>query len=201
MNTNSNKGKLIIFEGIDGTGKSTQLQLVDKALTARGYETVVTREPTNGYYGQKIRQLYLNRSNTSREEELELFLNDRKEHVQQLITPALKKGCIVLCDRYYLSTAAYQGAVGFDPLEIIKKNSFAPKPDLALLFHIPVELSIQRITESRGDVLNEFEQKDSLKKVSQIFASLYLPFIHRIDASSDINQVHHEVMQSIETIL
>ena len=127
------RGVLIVFEGIDGTGKSTQLALLSSSLKKDGYDVITTREPTDGRYGRQIRALYSNRVSVSREQELDLFLSDREEHVNEVIGPSLALKRIVLCDRYFLSTAAYQGAAGFDPLAIIERNNFAPMPDLALL--------------------------------------------------------------------
>lgn len=194
-------GKLIVFEGTDGTGKSTQLALVAAYLENLGYTVVTTREPTEGQYGQKIRSLYQNRGDCTPREELELFLADRKEHVSQFITPSMQKGNIVLCDRYYLSTIAYQGAIGFDVNELTRLNSFAPPPDLALLFHAPTDISQQRITAGRGETLNDFEQLENLQKVASIFASLTMPFIKRIDAGRSIDQVHNQVIKEVESIL
>ena len=116
------KGWLIAFEGIDGTGKTTQIELLAEVLRQRGLRVVATREPTDGQYGRKIRQLYKNRKSVTPEEELNLFLHDRREHVVQVIAPALASGKVVLTDRYYYSTAAYQGAAGHDPQKIIAAN-------------------------------------------------------------------------------
>ena len=107
-------GLFIVIEGIDGTGKSTQLHLLAEKLRQLGYAVVATREPTNGPYGQKIRELFVDRGAVSQEEELELFIADRDQHVKEVIAPALADGCVVICDRYYLSTIAYQGANGMD---------------------------------------------------------------------------------------
>lgn len=195
------KGLLIVFEGIDGTGKSTQMSLLATTLKKKGFAVIETREPTNGRFGQQIRALYANRQGVSREKELELFLADRQEHVQTLLAPALQEGKIILCDRYFLSTAAYQGAVGFSPTVIIEKNSFAPDPDLALLFCVPPHVGIERITVTRGDTLNDFEQEATLQKVAAIFESLKLPYIQRIDASGSIESVHQAVVQAITPFL
>ena len=189
------KGCLIVFEGIDGTGKSTQLQLLADQLQAKGIPVVTTREPTEGFYGQKIRALYTNRQQITKKEELQLFIQDRKDHVDNLIHPALVEKKVVLCDRYYLSTMAYQGAAGMDPKIIFEMNSFAPDPDLALLFRLDPVLSVQRITGKRGDTLNDFEQLESLKKVSRIFESMNFPFIHRVEAEQSVNDVHKKVME------
>jgi dTMP kinase len=194
------KGLLIVFEGTDGTGKSTQLKLLADNLTKKGIDVISSFEPTNGPYGQKIRSLYSNREASSREDELELFLADRKEHVQNLIAPALAAGKVVLLDRYYLSTIAYQGAAGLNPAEILAKNAFAPEPDLALLFYAPIATGASRITEGRGDSLNDFEKEDYLCKVKKQFEELNLPCIKRVDADRSIAAIHQNVLHLVATL-
>lgn len=195
------RGRLIVFEGIDGTGKSTQLGLVADALRRRGYPVVVTREPTDGPYGRQIRELYANRGGCSREEELELFLADRRHHVETVLQPALATGRIILCDRYYLSTVAYQGANGLDVDTILARNRFAPEPDLAILFEAPVALGIDRIIASRGERLNDFEKVEGLTRVAAIFAALDLPWIRRIDAAQPIETVRDAILSLILPLL
>ena len=197
MISQNKPGLLIVFEGTDGTGKSTQLSLLAKTLRDKGLEVVSTFEPTNGKYGQQIRELYSNRKDTTLEEELELFLADRKEHLNTLLDPALQEGKIILCDRYYLSTIAYQGAAGLEPAEILKRNSFAPIPDLALLFYAPIETGVKRITEIRGDSLNDFEKEEYLQKVATQFEMLTLPYIKRINASGTIEAIHLDVLAHV----
>jgi len=194
-------GRLIVFEGTDGTGKSTQIRMLADELQRRGHQVVATREPTQGPYGQKIRKLYVDRDSCSREEELELFIADRRMHVDELLRPALSAGRVVLCDRYYLSTAAYQGANGMDVATILARHRFAPEPDLAILFEAPVTLGIERITGGRGDRLNDFEKVDNLIRVSEIFASLDLPYIRRIDASQSIEAVHMAILGMVLPLL
>jgi dTMP kinase len=200
MNT-SRSGKLIVFEGIDGTGKTTQLSLLAKALSDRGFSVISTREPTDGKYGRKIRALYNNRENVSRDEELELFIADRREHVQEVLEPALRDGMIVLCDRYVLSTVAYQGAAGFSPEVIFTRNGFAPTPDLALLFQAAPDVGIARITGKRGESLNDFEQAETLARVAEIFSSLDQPYIRRIDATRSIAAIFESVINAVEHII
>lgn len=195
------KGILIVFEGTDGTGKSTQVRLLNRYLQDRGYPVIATREPTEGQYGKQIRSLYMHRNTCSRNEELELFLADRREHVQQVLAPGLAQGKIILCDRYFLSTAAYQGARGFNPEEILRRNQFAPDPDLALLFQAPLDTGLTRITSGRGEQLNDFEQKDSLNQVAAIFASIKRSYIQPIDASGSIEQVHQQVLNCVAPLL
>jgi len=195
-------GRLIVFEGIDGTGKSTQIVLLAKKLEERGFEVVSTREPTDGTYGNKIRDLYNNRGSVSKQEELDLFLKDRRDHVDNLITPALQRGSLVLTDRYYLSTAAYQGAAGMDVEEILKRNeSFAPSPDLAIIIELPPEESVRRIEQYRKESLNDFEQENYLRQVAQLFSSIDRKYIRRINGLNNIDAVHAAIMVHVEELL
>lgn len=195
------RGKLFVFEGTDGTGKTTQRDLLGHYLQNKGYPVIITKEPTDGPYGQKIRDLYQHRERYSREEELELFLADRRQHVTEVLNPALHDGRIILCDRYYFSTAAYQGALGLDPEAILALNNFAPEPDLVLLFQASLDIGIQRITSGRGEALNNFEQRQFLEKVAAIFATIKRPYICNIDASGAIEDVHLLVVRHVLTLL
>ena len=194
-------GTFIVFEGIDGTGKSTQVHRLAQALQRYGHDVIETREPTDGIFGRKIRALYQNRDTVSPDEELDLFIKDRRDHIDNLIGPSLAAGKIVICDRYFLSTAAYQGAAGCSPEEIIARHSFAPEPDLTIIIEVDPQICITRITEKRGDVLNDFEQLGSLKKVDSIFKEMDLPYIERIDGSAAEEQIHQQVVRLIDKLL
>ncbi len=187
------KGFFIVFEGIDGAGKSTQISLLADYLTYSGYPVLLTREPTDGKYGQQIRKLYTERDKFSLDDELELFVNDRREHVEQVIAPALAKGKVVLCDRYYFSTAAYQGAAGGDIEHIFRMNSFAPEPDLLLLLVVPPEKSVMRIENSRQGKADDFEKLDYLLKVANNYQSFKHDFIKKIDASLELKDVQSNI--------
>ena len=196
------RGLLIVFEGIDGTGKSTQIRMLAEKLRVMGHEVVETREPTDGPFGRKIRELYVNRQSCSVEEELELFMRDRQEHVEQVIKPGLEAGRVILTDRYYFSTAAYQGAAGQDPAEIIRRNeTFAPRPDLVLHLVVPVSESLHRIKKLRNDTPNDFEREENLARVAAIFDSLGGDFIKRVDATPGVEAVHAEVLQQVRQLL
>jgi dTMP kinase len=194
-------GLFIIFEGIDGTGKSTQLLLLAEKLKQLGYAVVSTREPTNGPYGQKIRELFVDRSAVTHEEELELFIADRDQHVQEVIAPALAHGSIVICDRYYLSTVAYQGARGMDPDAIMKINEMFPVPDLAIILEIEPAQGIERILQQRNEPPNTFEEEANLRKVAAIFGSMEQSYITRISGSDSIENVHHQVFEAVLKVL
>ena len=194
-------GLFIVFEGIDGTGKSTQLHLLAEKLRQIGYAVVATREPTNGPYGQKIRELFVDRGTVSREEELELFIADRDQHVNEVIAPSLSDGCVVICDRYYLSTVAYQGANGLDPDLILKKNEDFPIPDLAIILEIEPAQGIHRIQYQRNEHPNTFEGEANLKKVASIFDAMQQDYIKRINGSDSIENVHRLVFEAVAKVL
>ena len=194
-------GLLIAFEGIDGTGKSTQLSLLATSLREQGCTVVETREPTAGPYGQQIRALYRNRHQVSPEQELELFVLDRRQHVDECIRPALEQGAIVLTDRYYFSTAAHQGAAGCDPAQVFARHDFAPEPDLVLLLTLPVEESLLRIRTLRGESPNDFEQQEQLEKVASLFASFPHSCIVRIHAARPVTEVQSEIRAAVQQLL
>ena len=194
-------GLFIVFEGIDGTGKSTQVHLLAEKLRQLGYAVVATREPTNGSYGKKIRELFLDRTSVSQDEELALFIADRAEHVQEVITPALSDGCVVISDRYYLSTVAYQGANGMDPDMLLKKNEDFPVPDLAIILEIEPAHGIRRIQNQRNEHPNTFEEEANLQKVAKIFATMPQNFIRRIKGSGSIEDVHRQVLEEVASLL
>lgn len=195
------RGILIAIEGIDGTGKSTQVGMLADYLRTRGYTVTVTREPTDGPYGRKIRRLFVDRRQCSPAEELELFIKDRRQHVHEVIDPALARGHIVVTDRYYFSTAAYQGAAGHDPEEIFAQNSFAPEPDLVILLTMEPGASLARIKELRREELNDFEQEDQLQRVAGLFDSFNNSRIVRINADAPVQQVGENIRAVVDKML
>lgn len=187
------RGVLVAFEGIDGSGKSTQATLLTDWALSHGLDAVRTREPTNGPWGMKVRESKVS-GRLSPDEELQCFLEDRKEHVATLIAPALARGAIVIIDRYYYSTAAYQGARGHDPLALIAKNrEFAPKPDVVFLMDFDPRLGVDRIN-SRGGGQDTFESLPALTRSREIFLSLDEPHIVKLDAKKAPDELHASVL-------
>ena len=182
------EGVLIVFEGIDGAGKSTQAKLLCKRLNQAGYETVFSKEPTNGTWGKKIQTVIKEgRRAVTAEQELEWFIKDRQEHVTGTILPALKARKIVVLDRYYFSTIAYQGALGLDPQEIEQRNKgFAPPPDLLFLVDISPQEGLRRIAKAREGGADFFEREHYLERVCQGFAQLGGPFLHRLSGDKSV---------------
>ncbi len=197
------KGILVVIEGIDGAGKSTQARMLYKDLCRRNIPAIFSREPTDSIYGQKIRALAeKGRESIKPEEEYRLFINDRKAHVSNLISPALEAGKVVVLDRYFFSTIAYQGALGLDPERIRAENeAFCPLPDAAFLIDIPTKVGIDRIKNQRNETPNLFEKEQYLEKVARIFASLDDEFIIRIDGKSAVAEVHQCIRTHVDTLL
>jgi dTMP kinase len=133
------------------------------------------------------------------EQELEYFLLDRKEHVENLILPSLKDDKVVILDRYYFSTMAYQGCRGFDPAEIRRRNEeFAPRPDHLFVLDIDVGTALQRIGH-RGDTANHFEKTDSLQRCRDIFLTLAgESFVHVIPARGTPDEITLQIIDFLE---
>lgn len=196
------RGKLIAFEGLDGCGKSTQLDLVAVRLEDEGYEVVRTREPTNGPVGQRIRKMARSGELVAPEQELAWFVEDRTEHVASVIEPALAAGKIVLTDRYTLSSVAYQGARGLSWRKILAAGEARfPLPDLALVFKVPARVGLDRVHARGGVAEPAFERLDFLEKVEEIFETLDCAYVARIDGTASPAAVCDAVTRRIGRFL
>ena len=142
------QGKLITLEGIEGSGKSTNLEVIKGVLDQYKIGYVITREPGGGPLGPQLRELLLDKDQSiSPSVEMLLMMADRKDHVDKLINPNLNKGIWVISDRYLDSTIAYQGGGRQLDIQLIDSLSAElelPTPDLTLLFDLPVEVALQR---------------------------------------------------------
>lgn len=184
---------LLAFEGIDGSGKSTQAKKFVEWARAQDLEVISSREPTDGPWGKKIRDARFT-ARMSAEDELAAFIADRKEHVERLIKPALERGALVVIDRYYYSTVAYQGARGLEPRALLEKNrAFAPVPDLVVLVDLDPKVALERIS-SRGGGVDLFENLPALTRVREIFLSLVDGHVAVIDGAPPPEVVFGEVM-------
>lgn len=203
-NTNPHlkKGLFIVFEGVDGSGKTTQIQHLKERLKAEGYDVSTTREPTNSIYGQKIRQIAQNgRDGIAPETEVEWFVLDREIDVRENIQPVLDRRGIVISDRYYYSNLVYQGALGADPALILEKNSRFPKPDCVLLFDLNPEESLKRINQNRDGANEGYEKLDFLLEVRTRYQVIKAPEIVRIDANQTPEKVFEQIWQVIQPLL
>lgn len=192
-------GFFIVIEGIDGTGKSTLVNRLAEALRAQGRDVVTSYEPTDGPHGRRIRQLAVQgREGVTPEQEMDLFIADRREHLDGLVLPALREGKVVILDRYYYSTMAYQGAAGLDPADIERRHhAFAPAPDLLVILEMPVAEALRRITHKRGDTPDAFEGRDYLEKVDAVFRQVKHPRLVRLDARQSPDALVDALMKEL----
>ncbi len=171
------KGLFITFEGIEGSGKSTQVRALKDWLEANQYKVLLTREPGGPRISEEIRKLLLNPEYQEMlpETELLLYMASRSQHTGEWIIPALNEGKIVICDRYFDSTIAYQGAarkIDLDWIDtLIDYATYSHKPDITFLLDIPVEVSLSRIAQRSWDRI-ENETIDFHKRVRNGFLEL-----------------------------
>ena len=162
------RGILVAIEGIDGAGKTTQVGALARRFEARGWPVITSKEPTTGPWGQLLRQS-AQQGRLGPDQELDAFIKDRREHVANLISPALADRKLVILDRYYYSTIAYQGILGRDPEEIRRANEeFAPRPDLLVVLDVNPAIALDRVRD-RGDEANHFEKLHLLEASREIF--------------------------------
>lgn len=183
-------GLLVAIEGIDGAGKTTIAAGLKAALDATGAAVVVSKEPTAGPWGMRLRESAAS-GRLGPVEEVKFLLRDRQQHVTEVIRPALERGEIVILDRYYPSMVAYQGALGYPVDRLLASNGFAPSPDLLLLVDVSPEMGLGRI-RARGDAPNHFETHETLMRSRQIFLDLNVPNKHVIDGRKPAANVLEE---------
>jgi dTMP kinase len=190
------RGVLLVIEGIDGSGKTTQAERLAVSLMSDGYDVLSLREPTDGRWGKAIRQAaHANERRKDPEREYELFLLDRRQNVEENIAPALSAGRVVVLDRYYFSTMAYQGARGLEPGRIrVENEAFAPVPDRVFYISITVAEGLRRISQDRGG-FTSFEREEYLNRVKELFDEhlTCLPFVVVVDGMRHQDAVFDEI--------
>ncbi|MBD3166966.1 dTMP kinase [bacterium] len=193
-------GALVVLEGIDGCGKSTMARRLVEWFQSNRIEAVFSFEPTLERYGAELRRSFEEGRRLTPEEELKLFEQDRRMHVEQLIGPNMEAGRVVVLDRYYYSSMAYQGVRGvYRPDEVhALMTSFAPVPDVAVFLDIPVETAVQRIMSGRGEVPNVMEKRDNLQRVREAFLAVDLPEWRRIDAAAPPERVFTSLLAVVQ---
>lgn len=203
-------GLFITFEGPEGAGKSTNLKVFSEALTKRGCTPLVTREPGGTPVAERIRELLLSNHEEPMHADAELLLMfaARAQHLNALIRPALAQGRVIISDRFTDATYAYQGAGrGIDPQRIAVLETWVQgdlRPDLVVVFDVPVELGMAR-ARARSE-LDRFEQEQQ-----QFFENVRRSYLQRatadperyriIDASGDLVQVRAAMQSLIEEVL
>jgi len=199
----STNGLFLVIEGIDGVGKTTQAKKLVEFLKSKKIKAEYTTEPTHwSSYGKKLRESFFAPERLSVEEEFRLFLEDRKEHIAKEVLPLIEQETIVVCDRYYFSSAAYQGSRGLDWKYILEENmKVVPPPDITFLIDIPVEKAIDRISNGRAGKINTFEKRENLIKVRKIYHKIAQEFsdlIVVIDGTDNIEAVHELIIKNLK---
>lgn len=202
-------GLFVTFEGIERSGKGTQMKLLYEYLIRKGYDVVATREPGATAVGQVIRDTLLNPNfkDMSIKAEALLFAASRAQHVAGVIKPALKQRKIVLCDRYTDSSLAYQSFGRGLPFEEIKRiNEWASdglEPNLTILLHLPVHIALERLGSKERDRIEQ-ENLEFHQRVSDGYLELAKMFQDRIkviDGTKDKDDIHKEIIQLVEELL
>lgn len=201
-----NEAKFITLEGVDGAGKSTHIDFIKSYFISKSLDYILTREPGGTNLGEKIREILLNDEMSPITESLLMFAA-RSEHLSQLIQPNLKNGVTVICDRFTDSSYAYQSGgkdVSISTIEQLKSIVQEDlEPDLTLLFDLPVELSIERLNNSR--VLDRFEKQnyEFHQKVRESYlnnANQNKDRFHIIDSTRSINDIQDEITKILDII-
>lgn len=207
------QGKFITLEGIDGSGKSTQMRMLASELRLKGFDVLTTAEPGGTPLGRRLREAFLEtEENVSPMAELLLFAADRSQHVEFLIKPSLAEGKIVISDRYADSTYVYQGAGrGFDEKIVKQAIELATgglKPDLTLFFDLSVLKALERLNARKndGEIQNRMdkEKTEFYERVRNAYLELAKKEKKRfriIDASKPISEIHTQVMETINKFL
>ena len=203
------KGIFIVLDGLDGSGKSEMVKLLESYISSnnKNCDILVTREPTDGKYGKEIRNILANEADPkiNGHKLVELFIKDREDHLKKEIIPFLNKigreKNIVICDRYYYSTIAFQATQGLDVKMLIEMNKSFLKPDLALILDIKPEIALERIKKRKKE---KFEQLGFMKKLRKKF--LEMPKflndnIKIIDASKSKEEVFENIRQQVENTI
>jgi dTMP kinase len=200
------KAKFITLEGMDGAGKSTHISSIIKLLSARGVEVVSTREPGGTELGERLRELLLHEAMHPETETLLMFAA-RREHIAQVIKPALARGAYVLSDRFTDATYAYQcGAKGVESSKIEQLEQWVQdglQPDMTLLFDVPVEVSMQRLSAARTPDKFERESADFFTRIRNAYLQRAQQNPARfkiIDGNLPLDEVAKSVTQAIASL-
>jgi len=196
----------ITFEGVEGSGKTTQADLLKDFLLQKGYKVTLTREPGWGALGRLIRRMLLEEKELDLDPlaELCLFCADRTQHVRDFIKPKLKKGEIVICDRFADSTVVYQGYGRRLDLDLVKKLAKAStlnlQPRLTILFNLPVKLGLSRLEKRTGKTKMDEESLEFHERIRQGYISIAQKEPERIriiNAARDIKEVQEEIRRIV----
>lgn len=203
------KGILITFEGPDGSGKTTQIEMLKEYLNNKGYEIVFTREPGGTMIGEKIRNIILDNDNSEMSPMCEalLYAASRAQLVHEVIKPALEVGKIVIADRFVESSIVYQGIgrnLGIDPIRMINNAATdGLKPDVTFMLTIPYEEGLRRKSKQRTLDRLENSGGDFHKRVFEGYMQLVgsAEYIRTIKADRAVEEIHKDIIDIIEGLI
>ena len=188
-------GVFIAVEGVDGSGKSTQIKLLSEKLAELGYVIHTTTEPSSGKLGPILRD-YLSNPNSQHAVDALLFAADRIEHYYEEILPKLQSGAIVICDRYKLSSIIYQGLNGLSEEWIEMINSKVPDPDLTIYLDVSADIAVNRFTNNRNK-LEKFENYDNLNTLIKRYELFRPENTVVINAEKSIDSVLNDISKIV----
>lgn len=200
------KNLFIVFDGLDGSGKGEMIKRLKAYLDEKKeLKILVTREPTDGSYGKDIKKLLREEKDPKNgaEECLVWFVEDRREHLTNEIEPFLEKGGIVICDRYYYSTIAFQHTQGIEMEKVISENMNFRTPDITFILDLPAEIALERV-DKRGEAKEKFEQLEFMEELRKNFLKLNDVLddnIKVIDASKSKEEVFEQIKEEIDKII
>ncbi|MCW7472846.1 dTMP kinase [Leptospira levettii] len=184
------KSQFFVFEGIDGSGKTTVSKRVSEILNEKLFPNVWHREPTDSVFGQKIREFLQGKIKLNQEEQLKLFLQDRELSVQDIILPTLKNGKSIVQDRYYFSTAAYQGRDEEHAADILYMNEDKgfPEPNRVYFLDLSPEEALER-RNTRGGKQEVFDESSEQTRIYQNYLAILPESTIFVDATADLDEV------------
>lgn len=197
-------GTFIVFEGLDGSGQSTQAGLLRDFFIQKGFKALLTKEPTAGTEaGKKIRKILDKKIKSGPRHLQELYAQDREEHLKNVIVPGLQKGKIVISDRYFFSSFAFGRAHGAALDYLLKINKNFLIPDITFFLDVRTNICLERI-QKRGNARTLFENKEKFEKVYQNYKNVFKKFkdtakIHFINGGRPIKKVFEQVQKKITT--
>ena len=203
------KGIFIVLDGLDGSGKSETVRLLHDYLSKNSrYNILMTMEPTDGKYGEEIRSILASEKNPkiNGQKMLDLFIRDREEHLRDTVVPFLNRldnheANIVICDRYYYSTIAFQATQGLDIKMLIEINKEFLKPEIAFIMDIKPEIALERKKSREKEKFENIKFMNKLREKFLEMPKLLNDNIKIIDASRDADSVFEDIRKEVDRLL
>jgi dTMP kinase len=203
------KNLFIVLDGLDGSGKSLMVKKLHDYLSSKDMSINIlsTREPSDSEYGKRLREILANdpSPNTRASEMLELFVKDREQHIKDVIIPFMDKETdalnVVISDRYYYSTIAFQSTQGLDIVELVERNKGFLRPDITFILDLDPKVALSRISGRRKEKFEQLEFMENLRKIFNTLPNILKDNIKIINSDRPQKEVFEEIKQGVEEIL